>query len=190
MFSPFLDVLAPRAAQKFKASRFNVLSRFIRLPLCSIVIALFAAVLARSALADERELRVCADPNNLPFSNDRGEGFENRIAELLARDLGAKLTYTWWAQRRGFIRSTLAANSCDLVIGVPAGYDLVLTTRSYYRSTYVFVTRKDSRLALSSFDDPQLRKLRIGVHLIGNDGVNVPPAHALTRRGIISNVAG
>jgi quinoprotein dehydrogenase-associated probable ABC transporter substrate-binding protein len=143
-----------------------------------------------AAAAGERELRVCADPNNLPFSNDRSEGFENRIAELLARDLDANLTYTWWAQRRGFIRSTLAAGSCDLVIGVPAGYDPALTTRPYYRSTYVFVTRKESGISLQSFDDPKLRKLKIGVHLIGNDGVNVPPAHALTRRGIISNVSG
>src|ERR1041384_2977382 len=143
-----------------------------------------------TAAAADRELRVCADPNNLPFSNERGEGFENRIAELLARDLGAKLDYTWWAQRRGFIRNTLGAHLCDVVIGVPAGYDLVLTTHPYYRSTYVFVTRKQSGIALSSFDDPQLRKLKIGVHLIGNDGVNVPPAHALTRRGIITNVSG
>src|SRR5918912_42004 len=87
-----------------------------------------------------RVLRVCSDPNNLPFSNDRREGFENRIAELLARDLGRRLEYTWWPQRRGFIRTTLRAGRCDLVLGVPAAFELARTTRPYYRSTYVFVT--------------------------------------------------
>lgn len=143
-----------------------------------------------AAEAADRELRVCADPNNLPFSNERGEGFENKIASLIARDLDAHLTYTWWAQRRGFVRSTLRDGLCDLVIGVPAGYDPMLTTRPYYRSTYVFVTREDKQLAIVSLDDPRLRTMRVGVHLIGNDGFNVPPAHALARRGIVSNVIG
>ena len=145
---------------------------------------------AGNAAAAERELRVCADPNNLPFSNNRGEGFENRIAELIARELDAFLRYTWWAQRRGFVRNTLREGTCDLIIGVPAGYDPVLTTKPYYRSTYVFVSRRQSGLALDSFDDPRLRTLRIGVHLMGDDGANAPPAHALARRGIITNVIG
>jgi mxaJ protein len=138
----------------------------------------------------ERELRVCADPNNLPFSNRRGEGFENRIADLIARELGANLHYTWWAQRRGFVRNTLRQGLCDVIIGVPAGYDPVLTTRPYYRSTYVFVSRRDQALTLTSLDDPRLPKLKIGVHLMGDDGANAPPAHALSRRGIITNVVG
>ena len=138
----------------------------------------------------ERELRICADPNNLPFSNQRGAGFENRIGDLIAREFGAKIHYTWWAQRRGFVRNTLRQGLCDLIIGVPAGYDPVLTTRPYYRSTYVFVSRRDQALALTSLDDPRLQKLRIGVHLIGDDGANAPPAHALSRRGIITNVIG
>ena len=170
------------------ASPFAAISRLLA-PRC-LLLALCSLLFASGIASADRELRVCADPNNLPFSNERGEGFENRIAELLARDLGAKLTYTWWAQRRGFIRNTLGARICDVVMGVPAGYDPVLTTRPYYRSTYVFVTRKQSGLSLSSFDDPRLRRLRIGVHLIGDDGANVPPAHALTRRGIITNVSG
>src|SRR5690348_15012496 len=94
----------------------------------ALVLAFGSWLVPTNGAAADRELRVCADPNNLPFSNQQGEGFENRIAELLARDLGAKLDYTWWAQRRGFIRNTLGAHLCDLVIGVPAGYDLVLTT--------------------------------------------------------------
>jgi mxaJ protein len=137
-----------------------------------------------------RELRVCADPNNLPFSNANREGFENRIAELIADELRAELSYTWWAQRRGFIRNTLNADACDLVIGVPAGYELTATTAPYYRSVYVYVYRADRGLDLRSMRDPRLRDLRIGVHLIGDDGANPPPAHALGRQGIVDNVVG
>lgn len=140
--------------------------------------------------AADRELRVCADPNNLPFSNQQGQGFENRIAELVAEELDARLSYTWWAQRRGFIRNTLNAGACDLVIGVPAGYELVETTAAYYRSAYVYVYRADRGLDLRSMRDPRLRQLRIGVHLIGDDGANPPPAHALGRQGIVDNVVG
>jgi quinoprotein dehydrogenase-associated probable ABC transporter substrate-binding protein len=135
-------------------------------------------------------LRVCADPNNLPFSNRRGEGFENKLAELLARDLNAQVEYTWWAQRRGFFRSTLKAGLCDIVMGVPASFEMTLTTSPYYRSTYVFVSRKDRNLALQSFDDPRLHQLKIGVQMIGDDFANTPPAHALTNRHIITNVEG
>jgi mxaJ protein len=135
-------------------------------------------------------LRVCADPNNLPFSNRQGEGFENRIAALLARDMGVPLEYTWWPQRRGFIRNTLNAGRCDLVTGVPAAFDQVRTTRPYYRSTYVFVTRRDRKLRIRSLDDSVLRRVKIGIHLIGDDYANPPPAEALARRGIIRNVVG
>jgi mxaJ protein len=145
---------------------------------------------AKPRAADTHALRVCADPNNLPFSNDRLEGFENRIASLVARDLGASVRYTWWAQRRGFIRNTLKAAACDVVIGIPASVDMVLTTRPYYRSTYVFVMRAGRNAGIESFDDPALRRLRIGVQLIGDDYSNAPPAHALARRHIVSNVVG
>lgn len=143
---------------------------------------------AQPALA--RQLRVCADPNNLPFSNARQEGFENRVAELLAHELKATLHYTWWAQRRGFIRNTLKAGSCDLVMAVPAGFEMVDTTAPYYRSTYVFVHRKDSPYRVRSFSDPLLRSAKVGVHLMGDDYANTPPAHALSRRHIIDNVVG
>src|SRR5437868_10667318 len=136
------------------------------------------------AATTQRELTVCADPNNLPFSNERQEGFENRIAELVARDLNARLSYVWWAQRRGFVRNTLNQNACDLLIGVPSSFERVSTTIPYYRSTYVFVTRRDRRLKVASFDDPQLRRLRVGVQLIGDDATNSPPAHALSNRHI------
>ncbi|WP_084150307.1 substrate-binding domain-containing protein [Azohydromonas australica] len=136
------------------------------------------------------ELRVCADPNNLPFSNERGEGFENAIARLIAEDLGARLSYAWWPQRRGFVRNTLGAGRCDLVIGVPARYELTATTRPYYRSTYVFVTRGGDVPGLQSFDDPRLRELRIGAHVVGDDYSSVPPVQALVARHIVGNVYG
>jgi mxaJ protein len=142
------------------------------------------------AASEPDALRVCADPNNMPFSNQDGAGFENKLAELVARKLGRPLSYTWWAQRRGFIRHTLKAGSCDLVIGVPKGYDPVATTQPYYRSTYVFVSRADHHLDLSSIEDPRLHHLKIGVHLIGDDGTNTPPAHALGAQGIVANVVG
>jgi quinoprotein dehydrogenase-associated probable ABC transporter substrate-binding protein len=144
------------------------------------LVSLPAAALAQDAL------RVCADPNNLPFSNRRREGFENRIADLVARDLGERVAYVWWPQRRGFVRRTLYAGRCDVVIGVPADFDPVLTTRPYYTSTYVFVTRADHP-PVGSFDDPRLRRLRIGVHFTGAGG-NPPPAAALARRGLSGNI--
>ncbi|HMH55230.1 MAG TPA: transporter substrate-binding domain-containing protein, partial [Gemmatimonadales bacterium] len=137
-----------------------------------------------------RELRVCADPNNLPFSNQRREGFENRLADLIAGELGDTVRYTWQPQRRGFLRNTLNANACDVVMGMPLGSDRVLTTRPYYRSSYVFVSRKDRHLRVRSLDDPVLRKLRIGVQLVGDDYANTPPVHALSRRGIVKNLVG
>jgi mxaJ protein len=137
-----------------------------------------------------RVLRVCADPNNMPFSNARGEGFENRLAAMLADDLHARLSYTWWPQRRGFVRATLGAGRCDVIPGVPAGWERVLSTRPYYRSGYVFVTRADRRLRLSSLDDPALRRLRIGVQLAGDDYANTPPAHALAQRGVVGRLVG
>jgi len=151
---------------------------------------LAAALLLGTASAEARELRVCADPNNLPFSNASGEGFENRVVAILARDLGASVTYVWWAQRRGFIRNTLKAGLCDLVPGTAANMEMLRTTAPYYRSSYMFVTRRADRLDLAGFDDPRLRSLKIGVQLIGDDGENTPPAQALARRGIIDNVRG
>jgi quinoprotein dehydrogenase-associated probable ABC transporter substrate-binding protein len=136
------------------------------------------------------DLRVCADPNNLPFSNERREGFENRLAELMARGLGTTLRYVWLPQRRGFVRNSLDAGACDLIVGVPAELERVRTTKPYYRSTYVFVQRADRGPPIASLADTALRHLRIGIHVIGTDYANPPPAHALAARGIIDNVAG
>jgi quinoprotein dehydrogenase-associated probable ABC transporter substrate-binding protein len=135
-------------------------------------------------------LRVCADPNNLPFSNRQRAGFEDALAELVAHDLRRSVEYTWWPQRRGFIRNTLDAGRCDVVMGIAARSELIQPTTPYYRSTYVFVTRRDRGLAHLTLDDPRLHKLQIGVHVIGGDYANVPPAQALAQRGIVDNVSG
>jgi len=160
-----------------------------------IVVVCISSFGARSVIASDigrhREaLRVCSDPNNLPFSNAQGAGFENKLAELLARDLGTRVRYTWWAQRRGFVRDTLNARLCDVVMGYPSTSDLVQTTTPYYRSTYVFLSRRARKLRVRSFDDPVLRHLRIGVQLVGDDGANAPPAHALSRRGLADHLVG
>jgi mxaJ protein len=153
-------------------------------PALALVVALLAPAATTSG-----DLRVCADPNNLPFSNRRGEGFENKLAELVAADLGMRVRYTWWPQRRGFFRNTLDAGVCDVVMGVPTALERVRVTRPYYRSTYVFVTRAGAS-SVRSFDDPILRRVRVGVQMIGDDYANSPPAHALAVRGITDNVVG
>jgi len=135
-------------------------------------------------------LKVCLDPNNMPFSNRAGEGLENHLAALLAHDLKRPLEIVWWAQRRGFVRNTIGQGRCDLWPGVASGVEMLDTTRPYYRAGYVFVTRADRPLAGLTLDDPRLRKLRIGVQLVGDDGDNTPPAHALARRGISGNLTG
>ena len=138
----------------------------------------------------ENVLRVCADPGNLPFSNAQAQGFENRIVAVIASELGRTVEYVWWPQRRGFLRNTVKAGLCDVVPGGPGGMEMVATTRPYYRSGYVLVSRADRNFDLRSLDDPRLRQLWLGVQMIGDDGANAPPAHALARRGIIDNVAG
>jgi quinoprotein dehydrogenase-associated probable ABC transporter substrate-binding protein len=137
---------------------------------------------------DHRVLHVYADPDNLPFSNRNLEGFENKIAELVARDLGVKLEYTWLVQHRGFFRESLKEGDGDLVMGMPVDFEKALPTSPYYRSTYVFVYRKDSDLHLRTFSDPALKKLKIGIQIVGGD--NTPPAHALAANGLIDNVVG
>ena len=151
---------------------------------CIIILSLSSST---APAASTRELRVCSDPNNLPFSNDRSEGFENRIAELIVRDLQATLHYTWWAQRRGFLRNTLNAGKCDVVMGYPPNYAVLRSTRPYYRSSYVFVQRAGVP-PVKDYDDPALRSMQIGVQLIGDDGANTPPVEALAKRGIIAEV--
>ena len=158
----------------------------------SKILALCAAALLLGScnLLPHRTLTACADPNSLPFSNKAGEGFENKLAQMIASDLHAKLDYVWWAQRRGYVRNTLNERKCDFWPGIASNVEMAATTRPYYRSTYVFVTRKSANLNGLTLDDPRLRKLRIGVQLIGDDASNTPPAHALAARGIVANVRG
>lgn len=149
------------------------------------------ACLAAAALLSgcgKPPLKVCEDPNNLPFSNAKGQGFENRIVGLIASALGRKVQYVWWAQHRGFARQTLGAGGCDLWPGVASGMTGLAATRPYYRSTYVFLTRADRGLDIRSFDDPRLKTLRIGIQMVGADGMHTPPAHALAERGLAANL--
>ena len=140
--------------------------------------------------SSQSPLRVCADPNNMPFSNQHGDGFENKIATLVAREMNRPLAYFWLPQRRGFIRNSLNAQRCDVVIGVPAQYGLLQPTRSYYRSSYAFVSRRDRHLRIDSFDAPTLKTLTIGIQVSGDDYNNPPAAHELASRQIIKNVRG
>jgi mxaJ protein len=134
-------------------------------------------------------LRVCADPNNLPFSNSKRQGFENRIAELVAKSLGRKIEYKWIRfGGRGFVRNILNERQCDLLPSVPVGFKPVRTTAPYYRSQFVFVTRADRNLQLTSFDDPALKPLKIGLQVVEEE--YAPPAVALGRRGMVANILG
>jgi mxaJ protein len=142
----------------------------------------FVLGLAFVASTHAEEMRVCAEPDNLPYSHQNETGFENRIARLLADELKATLTYTWFLQRRAFVRKT--AGLCEVFIGVPSDFERLLTTRPYYRSSYVFVG------PLKSFDDPRLKSLRIGVQLVGDDLAATPGGHALAMRGAVNNVTG
>ena len=141
------------------------------------------------AAAAEHELRICADPHHPPYSREDGSGFENRVAALVARELGATLSYVWLPQGRGYIRKTLNAGLCDVIAGVPSDLDMLRTTAPYYRSSYVFVSRADGSAPYTSFDDPRLARVKVGVQLIGDDLAATPPGHALAARGI-RNVVG
>jgi mxaJ protein len=175
--------------------RYSMRSYVLRFSALSLAVALFPVSRTGQAAGQDRpaggpgeeskELRVCSDPNNLPFSNQRQEGFENKIADLIAREWGQTVTYTWWPQRRGFIRETLRAKKCDVVMGIPLGYDPVLSTEPYYTSTYVFLYPADKGWNIKSLDDPILKKLRIGVNLIGDDYANPPPVMAMAERGLV-----
>jgi mxaJ protein len=156
----------------------------------SRIAALALAALLLGSCTGQRTLTACADPNNLPFSNKAGEGFENKLAQMIATDLGARLNYIWWAQRRGYVRNTLNERKCDFWPGIGSNAEMVATSRPYYRSSYMFVSRASADLGGLTLDDPRLKRLRIGVQLVGDDASNTPPAHALASRGIVANVRG
>jgi mxaJ protein len=136
---------------------------------------------AAAGAADHHVLRVCGDPNNMPVSNQKQEGIENRVATVVAQDLGWDLQYVWWAHQRGLVKRVLNTERCDVLVGIPKGYDLVRWTKPYYRTGYVIAYRKDRVGEIRSLDDPQLKTLKVGVQ------VNTPPHNALGQRGIVGD---
>src|SRR5438034_7585485 len=115
-------------------------------------------------LIDPKVLRVCADPRNMPFSDQQGEGFENKLAELFAQKLGKSLSYVWYPQATGFVRNTLGAHRCDVIPGFPQGDELVQSTNPYYRTAYALVIRPGAGLDdIDTLSDPRLRERRIGI---------------------------
>jgi mxaJ protein len=157
-------------------------SRSLRLAVFWI---LSTATLAWGATAP---LRICSDPDNLPFSNRAQSGFDNRIATLLAHDLGRTPVFVWTRSRRGFMREQFNKNACDVLMGVPVGMKAVATTRPYYRSSYVFVTREKEHLQFTSFDDPRLNGRRIGLQIMEED--LSPPSLPLIRSGHAGQLVG
>jgi mxaJ protein len=144
----------------------------------------------RPAPRDPGLIRVCADPDNMPSSNDKNEGYENKIAELIASDLKAKLSYVWYPTRRGYFR-ILNGMYCDMAVEAPSGLDMAGVTKPYFRSGYMFVARQGSGLEnLNSLADPRLKKLKIGVNMYTSDAENSPPAMALSRYGVVGNLTG
>ena len=136
------------------------------------------------------QLRVCADPANLPYSSRNQEGFENKIADLLAADMHRELRYTWDPQRKTFFRRTLLAGKCDVVISVPAILPVVATTKPIFSSSYVIVQRSNDPHRVVSLDDPYLRDARIGIQSVGLEGINTPPAMALGKRNLVQHLTG
>lgn len=134
-------------------------------------------------------LRVCADPDNLPMSNQQGEGVENRLAELLATTWNSRLEYIWWAAPRGMMRM-LNGRYCDVTLQMPVLSDMAGVTRPYFRTSYVIVQRKDAAHTVTGIDDPALKTLKIGVHLFASDAENSPPAMALSAHGVVGNLVG
>lgn len=151
--------------------------------------SLALAVVLVCAPLGARELVVCADPDNLPYSRTDGIGFEYRIAQVVAEDLGADLRFQWQPLRRGVVRKTLNAQACDVLAGVPVGLERVTSTASYYRSAFVFIYRR-SIAPFAGYADTRLRSLKIGVQLPGADMAATPAALALARQGILDNIVG
>lgn len=151
---------------------------------------LAAGVLAGLATGEAaaRDLRVCSDPDNLPYSHRNGQGFENELMRLVGREIGAEVTFVWVHQWRGFVRKTLRAGVCDVIPGMAVGTERARLTRPYYTSSYAFVTRTGER-QIHSFAELS-NEMTIGVQLVGDDGINTPPVEELAARGINAHVKG
>lgn len=153
-------------------------------------ISLFVLLATSSVFAAAAPLRVCSDPNNLPFSNMEKQGFENRLAEMVGRDLQRPVDFVWWPPRASFVERWLKSGRCDMVIGTAASSDQLQTTIPYYRSTYVFVSRRDRKIGVMSISDPALKQYHIGAQIIGDDDETVPPARIMAEHGLRSNIVG
>jgi quinoprotein dehydrogenase-associated probable ABC transporter substrate-binding protein len=133
-------------------------------------------------LVDPKVLRVCADPRNLPFSNEKGEGFENKLAELFAAKLQKKIDYMYFPQATGFVRMTLGAHRCDVIMGFPQGDDLVLGTNPYYRTAYALIAKQNSGLDdVTTLEDARLKGRRIGIV------AGTPPATNMAVNGLMTS---
>lgn len=150
---------------------------------------LLASLATTGALrAEMPPLRVCADPADLPYSSTARDGYENRVAEILADELGTKVEYFFYPQHKGFIRRSLNAGYCDAIMTLPAALPYVLATRPWFATSYVAITRADNSRRFTSFDDGWLAEARIGLPLVGNEGATTAPAVALSRRGLIHHI--
>lgn len=160
----------------------------------SLVFKSFVATVILSlctlSAASTPPLRVCTDSNNLPFSNVRGEGFENAIARIVAHDLQREIQFVWLPQQAPAAKRALKTQNCDLIMGLASPSDVMVPSIPYYRSIYVFVSRQDRHLQISSLDDRRLSGYRIGAHIIGFADAAVPPAEELVRRGLVRNIVG
>lgn len=143
--------------------------------------SVLAATSGRQALTTAH-LRVCADPSNLPFSNDAEEGFENRIVQLIARELGREVRYTWFPQSTGFVRNTLRLRQCDLISGITTTSETVQNTNPYYHSAYSIVHLKSLGEPITSISDPRLRTMTLGIV------AGTPPADVLAAKGLMGNI--
>jgi quinoprotein dehydrogenase-associated probable ABC transporter substrate-binding protein len=168
--------------------RWRTIASFAGLLACGLVASRPLEVRAQGAdsgsleLVDPNVFRACGDPRNMPFSNDKGEGFENKLAELFAAKLGKKLSYTYFPQATGFVRMTLAAYRCDVIIGFPQGDDQAQVTIPYYRTTYALVTKRGSGLEdVTAIDDPKLKDKRIGVV------ARTPPSTNMAMNGLLAH---
>jgi quinoprotein dehydrogenase-associated probable ABC transporter substrate-binding protein len=133
-------------------------------------------------LVDPDVFRACGDPRNLPFSNEKGEGFENKLAEFFAGKLGKKLSYTYFPQATGFVRMTLGSYRCDIIMGFPQGDDQAQVTVPYYRTTYALVAKRGSGLeGVTAIDDPRLKDKRIGVV------ARTPPSTNMAINGLLTH---
>ncbi|MEW7972709.1 MAG: substrate-binding domain-containing protein [Candidatus Thiodiazotropha endolucinida] len=170
----------PTTGSSFYSKALNLF--FYLLPLILLLAPLSAWSKTTYEARNKEYLTVCGDPNHMPFSNNKLEGFENRIAKLIADDLNRTLRYHWWPQTIGFVRNTLRIRLCDLVMGVTSVNELLQNTNPYYRSVYTLVYRKDSGLALRTLDAAKLNDLKIGVV------AGTPPATLLSKYGLLDQV--